>query len=233
MIGQACENGRNSVSTQRRITQDPVPIDSALSCLELWLDEQYPRGIWRAESVQHRCDDRQRDEGQVGNDEIEGFAEGGDVSGADIRSFDDGDPVVASNAPVHLAVADIDGRHGRSTSLEQAVREATSGCTDVDRSDSGDIGAPFRERSVELPPCATDERLRRRDDVQWFVGGYERGRFRISVRADTNETGFDRPTCLRPGLDEMPSNKLDVEPAARQDAPFTGGGVAGSSLAPR
>jgi hypothetical protein len=71
---------------------------------------------------------------------------------------------------MHLAIADINRRHGRCASLEQAVGEAAGGRTDVDRSDSVDVDAPVRKRRVELSPGATDERLWRIDDVQRFVG---------------------------------------------------------------
>ena len=77
--------------------------------------------------------DRQRDERQVGHDDVDRTAGDGGRDVADVRAFDVRDPVVGPQPLVQLAVADVDGDDVTGAALQEAVGESSGRCPGVER----------------------------------------------------------------------------------------------------
>ncbi len=70
-----------------------------------------------------------------------------------VEAFHDQDPGILPQAPVELAVADVDREHHPGPALEQAVGEAAGGGTDVESQAIGDVHGQLVESVVELDPA--------------------------------------------------------------------------------
>ena len=105
------------------VSNDAALADEVLSHLELWLHQKDPIRCGRTECGQLGGNERERDERQIGDDEIEGSTERFWISMPNVRPFNDLDPVVDANSIVHLAVSDIYRNHVGYSPLKQTVGE--------------------------------------------------------------------------------------------------------------
>ena len=104
-----------------------------------------------------RGDDAQRDEREVGDDEIARAAEVGGVGVADIGLLVDVDSIVGSDLLVELITSDIDGDDTGRPPLQHTVGEPTRRRPDVDDTASGRIDAEVVERRIELLATSAHE----------------------------------------------------------------------------
>src|ERR1700729_1629587 len=75
---------------------------------------------------------------------------------------------IGAQAPVELAVGDVERDHVRGAALEQAVGEAASRGANVERATALDLHVQRIERVGELDPAARDER-RAADELELRV----------------------------------------------------------------
>ena len=73
-----------------------------------------------------------RDERQVGDDQIDRAADRDRVEVADVESLEDRDPLVVADLRMQLPVADVDRHHVGGAALQQAVGEPARRCTGVE-----------------------------------------------------------------------------------------------------
>jgi aminoglycoside 6'-N-acetyltransferase len=97
------------------------------------------------------------DEGDVTDDQLRPKRQLGDF--ARVRSLENGDSRILTDAGMQLAVTDVEGNHTPCAALEQDVGEAACGGTDVEAVAPGRIDGERVERVRELDPTARDVRL--------------------------------------------------------------------------
>ena len=73
---------------------------------------------------------------------------------AGVRAFHHDDAIVVAQLPVQLPVGDVEGHHGLSAALEEAVRETARRCPHVEAAPAGRVEAEPREGVRELDPPA-------------------------------------------------------------------------------
>src|SRR6266545_6854883 len=93
----------------RRVAHHPATADGVPARLELWLDQEHEVGAPAGQGDHGGHDHPERDERQVGDDEIHRPAGGVKVEGAHVRPVQHAHPWVVAEAQVELSVADVDG----------------------------------------------------------------------------------------------------------------------------
>ena len=106
-----------------------------------------------------RQDQRQRDEGNVADDQVEtagrqGVAEVGGPQRAAVDPFERGDRRVGAHLRVQLVVADIDPDDMAGAVLQQAVGEAAGRLADIETDLADRVDAGRRQRTGELVAAA-------------------------------------------------------------------------------
>ena len=180
-----------------RISNDPAAANQPLACFELWLDQQYPIGALSPESAHLPSNERQRDEGEIGNHDIERCANRNGIGMTDVRSFHDNNPGIAADPMVKLTISNIESDYFGGSALEKAIGEPSGRCTDVDRDATLDRHVEGLDRAVELRPGAADELSGRANDPEWILRGDQRRRLRRRVSAHSHAPGVDHPAGLR------------------------------------
>ena len=107
-----------------RIVSDNTASYQPFSDLELGFDEGDQVGPWLGEggeSLSHRAE---RDERQVGHNQIELATETGGGGPANVKSLKDGDTLIASEFRSQLVPADIYGDDPSRASLQKTVGES-------------------------------------------------------------------------------------------------------------
>src|SRR6476646_1211616 len=173
-----------------------VSVDAALphlgaAGLELRLHEhdRLPPGRTQPEDRWER--EPHRDERDVADGELRSERELG--QGAGVRPLEDGDPRIAAQARVELAVADVDGNHARGTALQQDVGKATGRGADVDAVEARRIHAERVEAVRELLAATRDVRGRPVDRQLGVLVDLVAG-----LVVPAHEPGEDKRLPLRP-----------------------------------
>ena len=144
----------------RRDPHDRVANDAALPhpfaiSLELGLHEREEAPVFDEQGtygIEHRKD---RGERHVTHGKVDRALalRCGHVN--DIGPLKKGHPLVLPKRPVKLRVADVDGKDARSTAVEQAVGETTSGAANIEASEPPGINAEGVEAALELETPST------------------------------------------------------------------------------
>jgi len=112
--------------------------------------------------------DAQRDERDVGHDEVDPL---GKVEAlARVHSFARDDPRIRAEPPVQLTFPDIDGVDPSGAALQETVGEPARRRAHVERDRAGDVDAKLVERGVQLVTTARHEPWSRRDRDRHGVG---------------------------------------------------------------
>ena len=128
-----------------------------LARLELRLDEQHeltPRST-RSNQVWQRTDDR--DEGQVGDDQIHFTTNRIRSHITNVEPLEHGHSSIVTDLGVQLTVPDVEGHDTPGTPLQQAIGEPTGRRARVEHAHARHVDAECLERGVELLPASTDE----------------------------------------------------------------------------
>lgn len=140
-----------------RVTHHTALADKILANLELRFHQQNPVGAVRAEGAQWFGDDPDRDERQVGEDDIKRRTEQLGIGMADIGALDDLDPIVAPQAMVELAVADVERNDAVRSPLQETVGEPSGRSTYIDGAPSAYRDGELLDGVIELVPTPSDE----------------------------------------------------------------------------
>src|SRR5690606_6944121 len=123
---------------QRRVPHHATGAESLPSDLELWLDHEQQVGVGGGDPGEGGQDERERDEGEVADDEVDRRGDLGRVEGADVGAFQDAHARVVAKSPGQLSVPDVHGEDVRGSAAEQHVGEAAGGGTGVQAAPAGD-----------------------------------------------------------------------------------------------
>ena len=186
----ACSIACTCTSGSRTIP--PLPTIS-LARLELRLDQKNPVGVPGPEGADLWSNERQRNEGEIGDHDIERSPERNGIGVTDVCSFHDNNPGVGANPMVELTVSDVESDHFAGSALQEAVGEPSGRCSDVDRPSTFDRHAKGLDCAVELRSGATDESRGRAFNGEWILRGHERRRLRRRVPSHANPPGVDHP----------------------------------------
>lgn len=110
---------------------------------------------------------------------------------------------------MELGAADIDGEHGLSAMLEEAVGEAAGGGTEIEAAPAGDINFEGSERGFEFFASAADVALRL-DEFDGRGGFEERGGLHERLGADTRTAGHDEAAGAFAGFGEATFDEEDI-----------------------
>src|SRR5690606_37518402 len=143
------------------------------------------------------------------------------------------DPRVAAEAPVELAVADVDREDPAHAAAEEAVGEAAGRSTDVESDGAADVEAERLERALELfaAPARESRRTRLETDVR-----VERDPLRRLGRAPTPDedlAGEDHPLRPLPRVDDPASDEQAIEALLGRGFSSARGRHAGSETSER
>lgn len=149
---------RNHPAPNRRVPNDPSSLRGfAAASFELRLDQQKQVATFTDELGESWSDDPERDEGQVGDNDIDRFT---DIAGSDIPyvgPLTDIDTVIAAKALMDLAVTDIDGYHRPRTTLEHHVGKAAGGRPSIQGPPAGHFNLKTVEGALKLESAPTNK----------------------------------------------------------------------------
>ena len=168
---------------------------------------------------QIRSDRSERDERQIGDDQIQlRRARVGCVEIPDVCALDDRDPGIDAEALVELSSSHVDGEHGGSAPLEHAVCEAPGRRPRVEHPLARGVEPEQVEGGFQLE--ATPSHIRRRWGGQqhWLSCRNESRRFSGRSPTDQDLSGLDHPDSLRTAGSEATSNQLGVQPPPRNQS---------------
>ena len=156
-----------------RVRHEPAPADLRPARLELRLDEEHAVGAVARDAGQGRSHEPERDERQVGDEQVDGIAHVGRGEVAGVAAFPDGDPGVVAERPGQLAGPHVDGQHRGGAALQEAVREPAGGGAGVEGPEAGHVDGEPVECGVQLLAAAGNEAGGRRLEMDGLVGGHE------------------------------------------------------------
>ncbi len=197
-----------------RVTDDPTPSDARPARLELRLDEQHQRGVRTTATHQRGCDGEQRDEGEVGDHDLDGASDDVRLEGADVRALEDSHACVATQQPCQLPASHIDRDHLARTSLEQAVGEPTGRRAGVEGAEAPHVERECVEGGIELLAATRHEAGRRTGEANGFLGTHKPGRDPGWAPPHGDATGRNRFGRLPAAADQPAPDQLGVEPTA-------------------
>src|SRR5207253_5244217 len=157
--------------------------------------------------------DAQRDERQIGDDEIDAFRQLEPLARVHALARDDAG--VGTELPVQLALAHIDRVHPDGAALEEAVGEAAGGRPDVQRDLAARVDAELVQGRVELLATARHEPRALRDRDRRHIRHRRRGAVGdLAVHANRARED-ERLRALAAGSERTLDEQL-VEPDARR-----------------
>ena len=141
------------------VADDAALADAAGADLELRLDERDEGGAGAGERERRRQRLGERDEREVGDDEVgRRHVAGGEVAG--VQALDRVHPRVGGERRRELAVADVDGPDLGGAAGEQDLGEAAGRGAEVERDGARRVEAEDVERVHELQRAARDPGVR-------------------------------------------------------------------------
>src|SRR5581483_779112 len=150
----------------------PAP-DLAWVGLELRLHEQDEIGARQGEVGEGGHDEPERDEGQVGHDDLGSEGKVRRREPTRVRPLKDGNSRVVPERPVELSVADVDRDHPSRLPAEQAVGEPSGGRPHVEAVPAGNVDLEPLERRLQLHTAARDEPPGRSREREGLVGPHQ------------------------------------------------------------
>jgi hypothetical protein len=124
------------------------------------------RGGYGGERGRH---ERERDEREVGDDDLGAVRQILDPERADVRTVQRGHPGIGSERPRELSVPHVEGRHMRGPAAQQDVREPAGRGSGIERRSIGDDDAEAVQGRVELLAAARNEPTHVRADLHRLV----------------------------------------------------------------
>ena len=140
----------------RRVADHPALSHGLASRLELRLHERNGFSNALEDPEDRRQNLFQRDESDVDDRQRRLVPENARIETPGVRVLHHHHPVIATKLVVQLSRADIHGIHTSRASLQEAIREASSGGSDVDTDTSAHGHAEVVQRVRELLATATD-----------------------------------------------------------------------------
>ena len=108
-----------------------------------------------------------------------------------IRALDDDDAGIVAQAPIELAVADVEGDDPARAALEQHVGESAGRCADVERLAAVDGYAERVERMRQLDPASADVRMIRLLQRDGGIVRHRHSGFLRRLSVDEHDAGED------------------------------------------
>ena len=203
-------------SVEPGVGDDPALPDLVAADFELRFDQHDPVGAPGPQGRQGTGDDPERDEREIRDDQVEWRSKRGRIGMANVGAFNDRDPGVGAEAPVELAVSDVDGRHGNGPALKEAVGEPTGGRSHVDRRPPDDADAEPVDPGLELASASPHEPAHRFVKVDGVGGAHQRARPRFSDAPNPNEALGDRALSCGAAVGQLAPHELGVQSTAAQ-----------------
>ncbi len=186
----------NRLHMDLRVSDDPTATNQPLACLELWLDQKDPIGVPRPKSADLPGNERQRDEGEIGNHKIERSSKRNGIGVADVRSFYNDNSGIAANPMMKLTISNVESDYFGGPALEKAVGEASSRCSNVDRDPALNRDIKGIDRAIELRSGAAHELRGRAVDREGIIRSDHRRWLRGRISANAHAPGVDHPPRL-------------------------------------
>jgi hypothetical protein len=187
--------------------------------LELGLDQRNHIAAGPQPPGDNRQDESQGNERHVDRNDVERLRQR--FQRADIGPFHDNDAPILPQPPVQDPLSNVDGVHLLRAMLQQTIREATRGSSDIGADLAFDSQAVGFERRLELE-SATRDKTRWSDDLQ--PGGLRHHLRRLDRRLaiDPDFAGQDEAPSARSALGQAPPHQRLVEalPAAPRGWPL-------------
>ena len=139
-------DGRDRLLAMRRVAHDAAGAETLTANLELRLDHDEQVGTGTDARRQDRKDERQRDEGEIGDDEVDRSRKRARVKVAKVDALPRCDPGIGPERWEQLAVPDVDRKNVACTAPQKHIGEATRRRTGVE------AGAPFDSRPFRTEP---------------------------------------------------------------------------------
>ncbi len=137
------------------VAHDASLLDGLAPGLELWLHERDDRARVAEMSERRRQRDPQRNEREIGDDDVDGLRQLEALAGVDPLHHPHA--LVAAQLPVQLSFADVDGVDAQDAALQQAVGEPAGRRSDIERNEARHVEAEIVQRALELLASARDE----------------------------------------------------------------------------
>ena len=193
-----------------RIGDEPMPAHFLAASLELRLDEGHDVGAGRDEYRNRGEDMPQRDEGHIDRDKIDRLRHHVPRERARVDAFANHDTRVVAQAPIELAVADVERDHAFGASLQQYVGKPTGRRPDVERAPACRIDVKHVESVRELDAAPSDVRMIGRGQLKLGIWSHRRPCLRDDLSIDVDAPGKDqRPSSLpRDGKSTLNEGKV-------------------------
>ena len=207
------------VGAQLRVGHDPAGADLILADLELRLHHGNDIGVGRRARSQRGQHRGQRDERQVGDDEVDRPTDrlGGQV--ADVGALHDRHPRIGPQRPGELAVADVDGDDLAGAAVQQHLGEPAGRGAGVQAAPAVDRDAERVERADQLVRAARHPGLLV-GVLDGQRGGHRDGRRGLGRRhaVDADPAGADQLGGLLPRARQPAPHQLGVNTSAPRHA---------------
>ncbi len=170
-VGRRDDLGQDP-GTHGVVADHPVLADLLAPGLELRLDQQHHVGAGTEQGRNHRENVPQRDERDVGGDDVEVPMVGRQVTWREVTgvdAFETGDACVGAQPPVHLVVTDVQRHHVAGATSQQHVGEASGRGADVQRLTAVHGDGKDVERVYQLERATADVRMIRLSHLQFGV----------------------------------------------------------------
>ena len=160
----------------------------------------------------------QRNEGQIGDHQVAGFADDRTVERSRVDPLVDDHPRVGAQPLVEQAVADVDRVHPRRAALEEAVGEAAGRGADIEADETRGIDGEGLQGRRQLVPAAGDVRLAC-PHIDGCLRPHRGTRLVGALPVDRHPPGHDRPASLVGTREMAPFDQKFVQPSRFQRSP--------------
>ena len=132
-----------------------------LACLELRLDQQHQVTSELDCRDKGRQDASQRDEREIGGDQLYEAADGRRRCVTDVEPLKHCDSLIVPDLWMELPVADVERNYMASAALQKAIGEATGARSRIQDAPTCHVDGERRESGVQFLAAAADESCRR------------------------------------------------------------------------